>query len=678
MGTVPENGGVSQELLAALTHAVFERNARRKSAREIYFTCPVPEHEDAHASARWNTADGVWFCDVCHVGGGAYDLATRLDVSAPTTTIFAVKDRHGAVIAEHVRVDLNGEKTCAWRRDGSDSLNGLPLKDLPLYGIDLLVTQPPGMPVYVTEGEKPAVALQARGVLAVGTVTGAGTTPADAVLRDLAGYVPILWPDADGKGRTHMTKISRRLDVLGIAHRILDPWPDEQSGRDAADVETDLELTTLLTRATISIGAGMLVQDVQPEVVRWLWYGKLPRGKLVILDGRPDEGKTTLLCDWAARVTTGTTMPFEAITRPAAGVVLLTAEDGIADTIRPRLEAMGADPSRIVTVKVDEDLPSLDDAGLDLLRALIRQVDAALVLIDPLMAYMPDKIDTHNDHHARRVLRKLARLAGETDTCVATSRHVRKGLSLSAKDAGGGSVGFTAAARVVMLAGTDPEDDTLHVLARVKGNLSKPWPSLAYRLVSAGPLNQTVRVEWVGESACTASQLLAQSMEDPGERSELDEAKDAIITLLSITDDMPTGKPIAADEAMKQLAKLGIAVRTWRRAKSALGVKSRKEGFHDGKWCWYVPEPEPAPTTDGGEECQPSEASAPHVGTLQEIREKREEARRSLETAGTLQEPVEALEECQGGTEKSEECHGAALEVRPTGTLRRRRKTVLS
>ena len=117
------------------------------------------------------------------------------------------------------------------------------------------------------------------------------------------------------------------------------------------------------------------------------------------------------------------------------GVVFLSAEDGLADTIRPRLEAAGADLTRIVAAK-PEELPTLTDAGLTYIRALAERVHAALIVIDPLMAFVPDATDTYRDHHARRLLRKLSALAEETGAAVLVLRHVRKGAAVNAKDAG--------------------------------------------------------------------------------------------------------------------------------------------------------------------------------------------------------------------------------------------------
>ena len=416
-------------------------------------------------------------------------------------------------------------KDCIWERHGEAGLGGVKLHDLPLYGVHDPAFDP-GSTVIVTEEEKARDALATRGVATLGTVTGAAGTPSGEVLRVLEGRDVVLWPDADTPGREHMQRIAARLTALGIAHRLVDLWPDATDSRDAADFAgTDEELHTLLAttrNATPSAWAvGVLLSEIAPEEVRWQWYGRLPFGKLVILEGRPDEGKTTLALDLAARVSTGAAMPLETAERTPRGVVVLTAEDGLADTIRPRLEAAGADLTRIVAPR-PEELPTLDDAGLAFIRALVQRVDAALIIIDPLMAFVPDALDTHRDHHSRRLLRKLSALAEDTGATVLVLRHLRKGTAVDAKDAGGGSVGFTAAARVVLLVAVDPEDDTRRVLARVKGNLSAPFPSLGYQLVGAG---STVRVEWLGETAHTAAGLLAVPV-DAEARAAGDEAVD--------------------------------------------------------------------------------------------------------------------------------------------------------
>jgi hypothetical protein len=229
------------------------------------------------------------------------------------------------------------------------------------------------------------------------------------------------------------------------------------------------------------------------------------------------------------------------------------------------------------------------------------------------MAFVPDATDTYRDHHARRLLRKLSALAEDTGAAVLVLRHVRKGAAVNAKDAGGGSIGFTAAARVVLLAAGDPEDGTRKVLARVKGNLSAPFSSLAYRLQQAG---FTVKIDWIGSTAHTAEQLLAVPT-TAEEISELDEAKVAILDLLA-------KGPVAAEEAMKRLKRLGIAEKTMKRAKAALQVPSRREGFGgDGSWSWFPPK-ESHVLPDGTVWNPPSSKAEPPANNSKEGQEAKE------------------------------------------------------
>jgi hypothetical protein len=241
---------ISPDLVDRLTAAVTARDGRVEGA-EVRFRCPAgAEHAngDAHPSARWNGSTLVWCCDVCGAGGGAYDLADRLGIQRPRrgrggrvvrTTTYAIRDAAGVLVAEHVRIErAAGAKRFAWRREGKPGLSGLAARDLPLYRGETLASDPTST-VALVEGEKATDALLARGIVAVGTVTGAGGTPSDDVLRVLVGRDVVCWPDADAPGRRHMQRIASRLAALGIAARWYDPAPAATDGRDAADDDRD-------------------------------------------------------------------------------------------------------------------------------------------------------------------------------------------------------------------------------------------------------------------------------------------------------------------------------------------------------------------------------------------------------------------------------------------------------
>lgn len=336
-------------------------------------------------------------------------------------------------------------------------------------------------------------------------------------------------------------------------------------------------------------GVTVSLADVEPERVSWLWYGRLPLGKIVVLDGDPSVGKSTTAVDCAARVSTGSPWPDGAANRRGS-VLLLSAEDGLADTIRPRLDAAGGDPHRVHALTevryVDEEGRSrarpVTLADLEQIEAAVRRVRALLVVVDVMMAFLPSKVDSHRDQDVRGVLSGLAAMAERTGACVLLLRHLNKSSGGSALYRGGGSIGIIGAARVGLLAATDPEDETRRVLAGTKSNLAPLPDALSYRLVDS-PEHGCARVEWLGVSQHSAGALLAV-MPDGEERTERDEAADWLTKYLIDSG----GEAIAAD-AIKAAARDGIAKTTLHRARGRAGVTSTKDGF-GGPWVWRLDE----------------------------------------------------------------------------------------
>lgn len=170
--------------------------------------------------------------------------------------------------------------------------------------------------------------------------------------------------------------------------------------------------------------------DVEAKPVEWLWRGRIPAGMLTILDGDPGLGKSLLLKDLAARVSTGRPMPGETERTHAAGVVWLTAEDSLEYTVRPRLDAAGVDSTRIVAVRIregrdDERKPVIRPADLSMIQAAAGDVRARLVVFDPLMAYLPSEVNSHRDQDVRRALSWLRDFAARTGAAVVVIRSTR-------------------------------------------------------------------------------------------------------------------------------------------------------------------------------------------------------------------------------------------------------------
>jgi hypothetical protein len=328
------------------------------------------------------------------------------------------------------------------------------------------------------------------------------------------------------------------------------------------------------------------VAQVPRETIHWLWRKWFPRGKVVVVDGDPNVGKSTFTHDLAARVSTGAPFPDDDGQRLASDVVLLSAEDGIGDTIRPRLEAAGANLERVHVLKaVDGRLPELPrDVGK--LRSLIDEVEASLVIVDPLMAFLSGTIDAHRDQDVRRALHLMAELAEDTRVALVVVRHLNKGFAGNPLYRGGGSIGIIGAARAGMVIAPDPSDDSRRVLAMTKCNLAPMPQALAFRLVSDEQY-KVARVKWEGTTSHSASDLLSAPT-DEEEKGALGEAVEFL------RDALEDGQR-ASKDVQREAREAGVSERTLRRAQKRLKIRPRKVGVPGSdsqRWVWELPEAE--------------------------------------------------------------------------------------
>jgi hypothetical protein len=320
--------------------------------------------------------------------------------------------------------------------------------------------------------------------------------------------------------------------------------------------------------------------DVKPSSPSWLFPDLIPMGTITVLSGDPGQSKSTLMLDLAARITTGRPMPFAQETQPPAGVVLLQAEDDVG-TVKQNLKAAGADEQRVF-VYVRERFstqPLLLPADLPLIAQAVDEVQARLVVIDPLAAFLGEQVTS--DAGARRVLGPLAVFAERKNLAVVIVRHLTKQGSRNPVYRAAGSIGVIAIARSGLLVGKDPHSDCphQHVLAQTKGNLATA-KSLVYRTVlRAGG----IAVEWVGESECGAHEISSYSEGDP---SALREAAYFLFSILE-------SGPMHATEVFQRAGQNRIAIRTLRRAKTMLHVRSWKKGSGwCSRWYWELPKDE--------------------------------------------------------------------------------------
>jgi hypothetical protein len=269
------------------------------------------------------------------------------------------------------------------------------------------------------------------------------------------------------------------------------------------------------------------LSEVAPEQIRWLWRDRIPVGAIALLEGDPGLGKSTITYDLAAKVTAGLPMPGCSTADEPAGVVLLQAEDNLAATVRPNLEAAGAN---LGLVKVYDqgrfaDRPLVLPDDLEMIETAAAEVRARLLVIDPWEAFLAGEAKA--DHRVRRALRAVAAFAQRANIAVLLVRHLVKSPSGNVLYRGVGSIAIIAAARSVLMAANDPAcaDPNRHVLVQTKSNLSRAT-SLTYRTTKLG---SGVRLEWVGESACTARNLVDAGATD---QSALGDAMWILYTLL--------------------------------------------------------------------------------------------------------------------------------------------------
>lgn len=326
---------------------------------------------------------------------------------------------------------------------------------------------------------------------------------------------------------------------------------------------------------------GVTMSDVESEEVTWLWDRRIPYGKLTLLEGDPDFGKSLITVDLAARVSRGKVLTDGSLEDVeylehldsldnVGGVVILNAEDAPGDTIKPRLLAAGADLTRIRAVhaiKPDDTLFSIPE-DLSILEREIEQVDAKLVIVDPLSAFM--KGDPNKDSDVRKALTPFSKLAERTGIAVVVVRHFNKNVDTKALYRGGGSIGIIGAARSAWAVAPHPHDDDVSVLVSQKGNLSKKADTIAYTIVEAG--NGAPRIQWGGVVHFRADEIL-----NPQKATKVDEAQDWLRKTLQ-------DGPVPANEMEAKRKAAGISLATLNRAKKGVASSERNgEG-----WDWWL------------------------------------------------------------------------------------------
>ena len=318
------------------------------------------------------------------------------------------------------------------------------------------------------------------------------------------------------------------------------------------------------------------MEDVVSKEVEWLWYPYIPYGKITIIEGDPGEGKTTLVLKLAAALSRGLPLPcdddkeYEPI-----HIIYQTAEDGIEDTIKPRLEKAGADCSMIRVI--DETVKELSMTD-DRLEQAIIETGARLIILDPIQAYIGATVDMHRANEIRPVLKHLGIIAEKHNCAIILIGHMNKASGSKSTYRGLGSIDIQATARSVLLVARLRDKPNIRIMAHDKSSLAPAGDAIGFEMTEDNGM------VCIGPYDITIDELLSGN-EGRGKK-KLDIAENFIKEYFG------SNKVIPSNEIMMEAAKRSIKRNTLLSAKKKLGITSDKEKAEDGTiyWTWVMPE----------------------------------------------------------------------------------------
>lgn len=318
------------------------------------------------------------------------------------------------------------------------------------------------------------------------------------------------------------------------------------------------------------------METVEVEQVEWLLYPFIPYGKVTIIQGDPGEGKTTMVLQVIAKLTKGEKVlpdsPGNEGELPehgteAVNVIYQTAEDGLGDTIKPRLIEAGADCSRVLVIDDGEQPLTMMDNRLE---EAIVQTKARLIVLDPIQGFLGSEVDMHRANEIRPLMKRVSVLAEKYHCAIILIGHMNKNSNGKSSYRGLGSIDFQAAARSVLVVGRIKNEPEVRVVCHVKSSLAPEGKSIAFRL------DKDNGFEWIGEYDIGADDLLNGSSRG----QKIKEAKEFLLEILA-------EGAVEQNTVVQEAEKRGIKGKTLWNAKKTLGVQSIKIGGH---WSWELPE----------------------------------------------------------------------------------------
>ena len=309
------------------------------------------------------------------------------------------------------------------------------------------------------------------------------------------------------------------------------------------------------------------MSQVEVEDIKWVWYPYIPYGKITVVQGDPGEGKTTFVLALIALLTQGKPLPEEENGTEPINVIYQTAEDGLADTIKPRLLSVGADCERVLVIDENEVELTLSDERLE---QAIKKTDAKVIVLDPIQAYLGGNVDMHRANEIRPIMKRLALLAERTGCAVILIGHMNKMGGAKSAYRGLGSIDIRAAVRSVLVVGRVRDEPTLRIVAHDKSNLAPEGKSIAFEL------DPDTGFAWKGYCETTVDELLC------GNGSLLSKTAQAE----KLLKDLLSEGEMLSEEITNQAKELDISNRTLKIAKQNIGVKSFRKG---DKWYSSLP-----------------------------------------------------------------------------------------
>ena len=310
------------------------------------------------------------------------------------------------------------------------------------------------------------------------------------------------------------------------------------------------------------------MSEVESQEVKWLWYPFIPYGKLTIIQGDPGNGKTTLVLNVAAKLSRGESLDRDMNVQEPVNVIYQTAEDGLADTVKPRLEIAGADCEKILVI--DESDKSLSMADERLEEALAK-TGAKVLILDPIQAYLGGGMDMNRANEARDMTKKLGLLAEKHKCAIILIGHMNKAAGNKAAYRGMGSIDFFAVARSVLLVGRIEGQENTRAVVQIKNNLAAFGHSKAFELTEEG-------FHWLGDYEITADELLGGITPKANKKER---AKQLIYELAE------TNNVVKSEDIVNLAEEKGISKRTLENAKKELGIKGKRIGE---SWYWNLDE----------------------------------------------------------------------------------------